>query len=79
MVYEAGKQPEEIKFDDTENPESGINISSTNGYENEIKYFIECLKTGKHPEITTPESSAESLFIVKKTIESAKLGQKIKI
>ena len=44
-----------------------------------IKYFIECLKTGKHPEITTPESSAESLFIVKKTIESAKLGQKIKI
>jgi len=38
MVYEAGKQPEEIKFDDTENPESGINISSTNGYENKIFY-----------------------------------------
>jgi len=79
MVYENGKQPEEIKFDDTENPESGINISSTNGYENEIRYFIECLKAGKHPEITTPESSAESLLLVKKTIESAKLGQKIKI
>jgi len=79
MVYEDGKKPEEIKFGDKQNIESGINITATNGYEKEIKYFIECVKAGKSPEITTPESSAESLLMVKKTLESAKLGQKVKI
>lgn len=79
MVYENDKEPREIEFDDKQNAGSGINISSTNGYENEIKYFIKCIKECRLPEITTPESSAESLVIVEKTMESAKLGQKIRI
>lgn len=77
MVYKNGSEPEEIAFDDTQNTETGINISSTNGYETEIKYFIECIKEGKQPEITTPEGSTESVGIVEKLLESARLGQKI--
>ncbi|MCL2708424.1 MAG: Gfo/Idh/MocA family oxidoreductase [Defluviitaleaceae bacterium] len=30
---------------------SGINVANTSGYRNELLYFIECVKTGKPPEI----------------------------
>lgn len=55
--------------------ESTGNISSLGGYYNEIKYYIECLKAGKKPEIVTPDAAREAVRVclaVRKSIETGK-------
>lgn len=46
------------------------NVSDLGGYYNELRYFIDCLKSGKHPEIATGAQAAESLRVVEHEIES---------
>jgi len=48
----------------------GINISGDDAYQSEIRYFIDCILTGKEPERVTPESSAESIKLVRKLLEN---------
>jgi predicted dehydrogenase len=50
---------------------TGINISSADGYTQEIRHFIECVRTGTAPAVT-PESSADSVSLVHKTLDSLK-------
>ena len=76
-VYQTGSAPELISFDTNKDDNSEINITSVNAYENELKYFIDCINQGKQPEITTPESSASSIYLIEKTLESAKLDKKV--
>lgn len=54
-----------------EGEDFGINISGDDAYQNEIRYFIDCILTGKRPEMVTPESSAESVKLVRKMIDNA--------
>ncbi len=51
---------------------SGINLSNADGYDAEIIYFIECIKSGKKPSMVTPESSMNSVKLVKRTLECVK-------
>lgn len=51
----------------------------TNCYFNEIAYFAKCVKTGKRPETSTPESTRESLRIIFTEERSAKTKKKIKL
>lgn len=49
--------------------DTGINISSVDGYSQEIRHFIDCIKSGEAP-LVTPESSAQSVELVKRTLEA---------
>ncbi len=80
-IYEQGKDPQEIGRDDdfSSKTQTDIKISHMSGYYNEIKYFIDCLRSGKQPILCTPESSLESLALVQKELESVKTGRKISL
>ena len=58
------KKREDSKID-------GINISGADGYYDEIVYFIDCINKGVKPDKVTPESSKNSVSLVKKICESA--------
>ena len=57
------------KSDVVEN--TGINISSADGYAQEIRHFIECVRSGNTP-VVTPESSADSVSLVHRTLDALK-------
>ncbi|HHW08375.1 MAG TPA: Gfo/Idh/MocA family oxidoreductase [Firmicutes bacterium] len=50
---------------------TGLNITSLGAYYNEIRYFIDCIKAGKAPEVITPEEARDTLTIVLAEVESA--------
>ena len=54
------------------NAATGINIKSIDGYGGEIRYFVDCIKSGKAPEAVTPQSSLGSVLLIRKTLEACK-------
>jgi predicted dehydrogenase len=58
---------------------SGGNISALGGYFNELRYFIDCLESGRHPAIATPAQAAESVRIVRAEIKSASTGRRVRL
>ena len=50
--------------------ETGMNISNVDGYAGEIKYFIECVRSGENNEIVTTESAQATIKLVERTIAS---------
>ena len=42
----------------------GINVSNADGYSVEIRYFMNCIKENKAPEMVTPDSSYNSVKLV---------------
>ena len=63
---------EEVKldFEDSE-ADTGINITSTDGWPGELEYFTNCVRENKAPEYVTPESSEESVRLVERILEKA--------
>jgi predicted dehydrogenase len=59
--------------------ETSGNISNLGGYYNEIKYFIDCIKTGKKPEIVTPESARDAVRLCLAAARSVEIGQPVEI
>lgn len=43
------------------NEDTGLNISNTSGYQTEIRYFTDCIKQNKAPQIVTPESALATM------------------
>lgn len=76
-VYENGKEAKEIKVDNEVMENSGINISSAGGYSNEIRYFVDCVKSGKKPAVITPQESVNCLKILYKLKEALKKAEKV--
>ena len=67
------KNGQEASLEVTETSEdTGINLSGADGYLDEIRYFIDCIKSGKEPTKVTPESSLYSVELVEKIIDKAK-------
>lgn len=61
---------EEVNFEDSGiASETGINLSNVDGYACEIMYFMDCIKNGKKPEMSLPESAAYSVQMVKETLK----------
>ena len=52
----------------------GGNISDLGGYYHELKYFIDCLTTGRPLETVTPQTSRQSLATTLREIEMIKSG-----
>ncbi len=57
----------------------GIPLEQAMGYEKEIDYFINCVKTGQKPSIVTVESAANSVKIVEAEIKSVRKNKTVKI
>lgn len=68
-VYKCG---EEISLEEEKIGEAtGINISSSSAYTDEIAYFVDCIENGKKPEFITPASSAGSVKLIERLMASA--------
>jgi predicted dehydrogenase len=70
-IYERGKNPYIPEFP-TMQASGGGNISSLGGYYHEIAHFVERVQSGKSFDVTTPETSIESLQMTIREIEMAK-------
>jgi len=78
VIYKEGKIDYPILGEDIPRvTDSSGNISELGGYYNEIKYFVECVRKKKKPEIVTPEDARDSLDLVLKEMQSADKGEKI--
>ena len=78
-VYPNEGETKTIDFNEIKKASTGINLSSVGAYENEIRYFIDCIRKGRSPEIASPESTLECLDITLKEIESAGLGKTVEL
>jgi hypothetical protein len=70
-VYEKGKDPYIPEFPKME-AKGGGNISDLGGYYVEIDHFVEKVLSNKPFDVTTPETSLQSLKITLKEIELSK-------
>lgn len=50
--------------------ETGINISNVDGYAGEIKYFIDCIRSGEPNKKVTAESAQATIRLVERTLAS---------
>lgn len=76
-IYENDKEPKEVKIDNTLIEDTDININSSSGYLNEIRYFADCIKNNTPPRVITPEESIECLKVLEGLRESIKRKEKI--
>lgn len=59
--------------------ETSGNISSLGGYYNEIKYYLECLKADKYPEIVTPQAARMAVKICLAAAKSVEQGGPVEL
>ncbi len=70
-IYSDGKEPVVPEFAKME-AAGGGNISDLGGYYHELKYFVDKLETGEPFEVTTPQSSRQSLATTLEEIRQIK-------
>ncbi|MBQ8409773.1 MAG: Gfo/Idh/MocA family oxidoreductase [Clostridia bacterium] len=74
LLFKDGKLTEcgeAVDFNNVEKiGETGMNISNVDGYAGEIKYFIDCIKSGEDNRICTPISAAATIKLVERTLDS---------
>ena len=59
--------------------QTGLNISSASGYFLEQVYFFDCIRTGRKPDIVSPESARDTVALVRLEIESARTGKAVPV
>lgn len=67
----AAPEPPPVARPDIGSAEGGGNISSLDGYYNELKYFVDCVKTGRQAERCSAEDAASSVELVYREMASA--------
>ena len=66
------KNGEEVSLEVKETSENtGINLSGADGYSDEIRYFMDCIKNNREPERVSPESSLRSVMLVEEILKKA--------
>ena len=66
------KNGTEVSLDVTETSEdTGINLSGADGYSDEIRYFMDCIKNNRKPSRVSPESSLKSVELVEEILKVA--------
>lgn len=58
---------------------SNINLKSAGGMYHEIRYFADCVKQGRMPEMITPEQSAETIRLMYAELESASTKKRVEL
>ena len=56
-----------------------ISCAATDGYFEEINYFIACIQTGRRPETVTADDAAAAIGIIEAEVKSAQTGRPVKI
>ena len=82
MVYPFDGEPfapELPAVDVGSSTETQGNIGSLGGYYNEIKYFVDCVTSGKRPEIVTPETAREAVRLCLAVRKSAETGDVVNL
>jgi len=77
ILYPLKGEQEEVKLESLKEMDTGINISSVEGYYAEIKYFLDCIRNNEKPQISSPESTLESIELVLRELESVQTGKTI--
>ena len=70
-VYKCGEEVD-LEAEEAGKGDTGINISGSGAYTEEIAYFASCIEAGKQPELVTPESSLGSVRLVERIVKAAK-------
>ena len=66
------KNGKEVSLEVKETSENtGINLSGADGYSDEIRYFMDCIKNNREPERVSPESSLRSVMLVEEILKKA--------
>ena len=66
------KNGAEVSLEVKETSENtGINLSGADGYSDEIRYFMDCIKNNREPERVSPESSLKSVELVEEILKKA--------
>ena len=71
-LYDGGEPQTPVLPQPLGSIQSGLNIGSAGGYLLEQLYFFDCIRTGRSPEMVTPESARETVRVVRAEIESAR-------
>ena len=82
LVYPWDGKPYEpeyhVSFEGEASTETtGANISTLGAYWAEIRYLIDCIKSGRKPEVVTPEQARETLRLVLAEVDSARAGDAV--
>lgn len=79
MLYPDSGEAMQIDTQQSVTVGAGINIKSSGGTFNEIRYFIDCIRTNKPIKVVPPQDSIKSLQLLLREIESAKSGNIIQL
>ena len=82
LVYPWDGKPYEPEYEvsfsgEADTAETGANISALGAYWAEIRYFLDCIKAGRKPEVITPEQGKQTLKVVWAEVESATKGDAV--
>jgi predicted dehydrogenase len=56
-----------------------LSLPAGDGYTNELKHFVACIRQGRRSEVITPESAARSVRLIEAELESARRGRAIPV
>ncbi len=56
-----------------------IPVKATDGWTEEIKYFLNCITKGQKPKIVTARSSADSIAVAEAEVQSVKTGKPVAV
>lgn len=56
-----------------------IKVPEGDGYEHELRHFVECIAKGKASDVVSPESALESLKLVEMEVKSARTGKTVPV
>lgn len=80
IAIEGEKEPKPVELGEKmEEADSGGNISSTDGYFNECRYFVDCLLKGETPSVVTPEQAALNIEVARAEIRSVDTGERVSL
>ena len=77
LIFNSRKSPGLLEL--TPSGEKHPDVPETDGYHEEIEYFLKCIENNEMPAIATPESSAHSIKLVEAEIESIESGESVKL
>jgi len=73
LVFSSSKSPSLIEI--TESGQTHPELKHTDGYHEEISYFLHCIQNNEAPAIATPESSAFSIKLIEAELKSIGSGK----
>ncbi len=73
LAYSSSSKPSLAEI--TASGKTHPQIKQTDGYHEELAYFVQCIDEGKPPTVVTPESAAFSIKLASAEIESVETGR----